>query len=74
MRTLIAALAIVSLTAPALCQEMPGGNKHRGAAPKTEQPKNKADEKDYKAALERVPTSGQKYDPWQTMRPDERKH
>ena len=74
MRTLIVTLTMVSLTAPAFGQEMGRGNKHRGTAPKTEQPKNKADEKDYKAALDRVPAPTKKYDPWQTVRPDDRKH
>jgi len=70
MRTLIVVtLAIMSLTAPALSQDMSHGAKHRAAAPKTEQPQNKADEKDYKAALDRLPASPQKFDPWQTMRP-----
>jgi hypothetical protein len=74
MRTLIVALTITSLAAPALGQEMSRGSKHRGAAPKAEQPKNKVDDKAYKAALDRVPTPAKKYDPWQTVRPDDGKH
>jgi hypothetical protein len=83
MRTLIVALAIASLTTPALAQDVsPGmsqgmsrGGKHRGGgASTTAQPQNKANEKDYKAALDRVPASNQKFDPWQTMRPGDAKH
>ena len=71
MRTLIVALTVVSLAAPALCQEMPRGSKHRAPAPKTDQPKNKTDEKDYKSALDRLPAKT--YDPWQAVRPGDAK-
>ena len=79
MRTLIVGLAIASLMTTALAQDVsPGmsrGGKHRGSgASTTAQPQNKANEKDYKAALDRVPASTQKFDPWQTMRPGDAKH
>ncbi len=41
------------------------------AAKKTERPEKKIDEKAYKAALERIPDSKEKYDPWGSMRPAE---
>ena len=72
MRIFVIALTIASLTAPALSQDMAGSNKHHGAgAKKVEAPKQKADEKGYKAALDRMPV--QKYDPWGTVRTDDKK-
>jgi hypothetical protein len=56
---------------PPFSQAQARGNK-RGAATKTEEPKKKPDDKAYKAALDRIPT--QKYDPWQTVRPEDNKH
>jgi hypothetical protein len=69
MRILIVALAIASLSLapPALAR----GNKQHAAAQKTEEPKNKADEKGYKSALDRLPT--QKYDPLGAVRPPDAK-
>ena len=73
MRTLMIALAIASLTVPAIAQEGPRGSKHRGGGQKTEQqPKSEANDKDYKSALDRIPE--QKYDPWGTTRPGDTKH
>lgn len=73
MRRLIIALAVALLTLPALAQEGGHGSKHRGGGePKTEQTKNKANEKDYKSAIDRLPD--QKYDPWGTARPGDAKH
>jgi hypothetical protein len=65
----------MSLTMPALAQEEGAGvTRHHGrAAPKkTDTPAVKANDKDYKAALDRMPA--QKYDPWGTMRPADDKH
>jgi hypothetical protein len=73
MRTLIIALAVALLTLPALAQEGGRGSKHRGGEQKTEQQtKSKANEKDYKSALDRLPD--QKYDPWGAARPSDTKH
>lgn len=38
---------------------------------KTEEKKPEVDEKAYKAALERIPDSKEKYDPWGVARPSE---
>lgn len=68
MRTLlIAALMSVSIAA-AYAQDMGGKGHHKGTSDqKADTTKPKADEKAYKAALDRIPN--QKYDPWHTVRP-----
>jgi hypothetical protein len=72
MRLFAIVLTIASLTLPAFAQDMAGSNKHHGAPKqKTEPAKVKADDKDYKAALDRLPT--QKYDPWGVARPADAK-
>lgn len=45
-----------------------GGRRHQ-SNDKTEQKKPQIDEKAYKAALERIPDSKEKYDPWGVARP-----
>ncbi|MDR6662751.1 hypothetical protein J2W51_005344 [Tardiphaga robiniae] len=68
MRALVLAIAAVALlAAPANAQV--GGGKRGGSdhAPAPEKPK--IDEKAYKAALERVPTPKEKYDPWGGVAP-----
>jgi hypothetical protein len=45
-----------------------GGKRHQNND-KTEQKKPQVDEKAYKAALERIPDSKEKYDPWGVARP-----
>ena len=68
MRTLAIATIVAALAAPAFAQDMAGSNKHHGAPKKSaDEPKAKVDDKDYKAALDRLPQ--QKYDPWGTTRP-----
>ncbi|HEY2137453.1 MAG TPA: hypothetical protein VGH49_16300 [Xanthobacteraceae bacterium] len=69
MRILLIALTIASMTVPAFAQEdAAGSTKHHGAPKKTnEEPKVKADDKDYKSALQRLPD--QKADPWGNVRP-----
>jgi hypothetical protein len=52
-------------------QAQMGGKRRQGDDKKTEQPEKKIDEKAYKAALERIPDSREKYDPWGSMRPAE---
>jgi hypothetical protein len=67
VRTLAIATIIAALAAPAYAQDMAGSNKHHRAPRKnTEQPKTQANDRDYKAALDRLPQ--QKYDPWGAAR------
>jgi hypothetical protein len=70
MRTVtIAAVIVALLAAPAYSQGMSGGKKAgRGKEQKTES-KKPADDKAYKAALDRIPVPKKPYDPWQNMRP-----
>jgi hypothetical protein len=68
MRSFVVALtAIAFLTMPAYSQ---GGRKHQPQdnVTTTEDKKPKVDEKDYKSALDRIPASEQKVDPWQNVR------
>jgi len=66
MRSLIVALAAVALlTLPAHAQ----GRKHQpqdNAKPEDKQ--MKVDDKDYKSALDKIPASNQKPDPWGNVR------
>ncbi|WNV12492.1 hypothetical protein AB7828_11800 [Tardiphaga sp. 215_C5_N2_1] len=68
MRALVLAIAAVALLAAPANAQM-GGGKRGGSdhAPAPEKPK--IDEKAYKAALERVPTPKEKYDPWGGVAP-----
>jgi len=67
VRTLAIATIVVALAAPAFAQDAAGSNKHHGAPKKSaEQPKVTVDDKDYKAALDRMPQ--QKHDPWGAVR------
>jgi len=65
---IVVAAIMSSLTLPAYSQGM--GKKGSHAAPSTET-KPKIDEKAYKAALDRIPTPKQGYDPWSVARPTE---
>ena len=65
----VAAVALALIAMPAHAQM--GGKRHQGDEKKTERPEKKIDEKAYKAALERIPDSKEKYDPWGSMRPAE---
>jgi hypothetical protein len=64
IKTLVVATAVISwLTVPTY----PQGIGKRGAGPGSGYPVEshpKVDEKAYKAALDRIPTPDQKYDPW----------
>ena len=69
MRFVIAAMTIALLILPAQAQMggggmggKGGGRGHHGQAQKSETPKKKVDDKDYKAALGRIPDK--KVDPW----------
>ena len=65
----VAVAASVSLlTLPAYPQGL--GKKSGRAGPQTEN-RPKVDEKAYKAALDRIPTPKQGYDPWGQVRPAE---
>jgi hypothetical protein len=70
MKSFTAAVAVLALlVAPAHAQL--NGKRHQGDEKKTEQKKPEVDEKAYKAALERIPDSKKKYDPWGVARPAE---
>jgi hypothetical protein len=71
IRTLIIVAAATSwLTGPAHSQGFSkGGGARSGGPPVDTHPK--VDEKAYKAALDRIPTPDQKYDPWGIARPPE---
>jgi hypothetical protein len=64
---IVAAVIISSLTLPAYSQGMKKGS-HAAPSTETRQP---VDEKAYKAALDRIPTPKQGYDPWGVARPSE---
>jgi hypothetical protein len=65
----IAAAALALIALPAHAQM--AGKRHQGNEKKAEQKKPEVDEKAYKAALERIPDSKEKYDPWGVARPAE---
>ena len=74
LRAVVAVAAIVALTASAeaqMGQNMLQGANHQndrpgGAPPPQEKPSKRANDKDYKSSLERLPD--QKYDPWAKTR------
>jgi hypothetical protein len=71
MRTLIAAALIALLAGAAHAQATGPGKRHEQpkAAQKTEDPaKKKAEEKAYRDALDKIPESKEKPDPWKAMR------
>ncbi|NVN84654.1 MAG: hypothetical protein HXX15_01085 [Rhodopseudomonas sp.] len=65
----IAMIALALLMLPAQAQM--GGGRHRGEAKGAVKKGAAIDEKAYKAALERIPDSKVKVDPWGQMRPSE---
>ncbi|SDS26449.1 hypothetical protein [Bradyrhizobium canariense] len=65
---IIVAAAISCLAVPAYSQ---GFSKMRGASGPPVETHPKVDENAYKAALDRIPTPSQKYDPWGTARSSE---
>jgi hypothetical protein len=68
MKGLTVAAAMLALIAlPAHAQVH--GKRQNNDEKKTDQKENKVDEKAYKAALERIPDSKEKYDPWGIARP-----
>jgi hypothetical protein len=66
MRIIMAGLAIALMTTPATAQMAGmgghGGRGHHGHAQKSSPPKKKADDTNYKAAIESLPDK--KIDPW----------
>ena len=70
MKTLTVAMAaamMALLAMPAYAQ----ANRPKQETTKVEEKKPVVDEKAYKAALERIPESREKYDPWGVARPAE---
>jgi hypothetical protein len=69
MRILVIAAAVLALTA-ATAQAQGSRRSPNEAGAKADN-KPKVDEKAYKAALDRIPESKEKYDPWSGARPSE---
>ena len=65
----MAVVALLAITAPASAQGFGEHNVKPSAYPVENHPK--VDEKAYKAALERIPASKEKYDPWGAARPSD---
>jgi hypothetical protein len=63
----LAATVISRFIRPASAQDF-GERSHRPSGPPPES-HPKVDEKAYRAALDRIPTPNQKYDPWGNARP-----
>ena len=71
MKTFAVAAVVLALVAVPAHAQM-GGKRHGGGDDKkTDQKKSQADDKAYKAALERIPEPKEKYDPWGVARPAE---
>ena len=70
MKRLAVAVAVLALIA-APAQAQLGGKRPHSEEKKTDQKKPEVDEKAYKAALDRIPTPKQAYDPWGVARPAE---
>ena len=71
MRVLVMAAAVLALTVASAQAQMGGGRRHQQDSDQKADTKPKVDEKAYKAALERIPESKEKYDPWGGARPSE---
>lgn len=73
MRILLIAAAVLALTVTVASAQaqMGGGRRHQQDSGQKSDNKPKVDEKAYKAALERIPESKEKYDPWGGARPSE---
>lgn len=70
MRILVIAAAVMALALTAASAQAQGRRQPSDPA-KPADNKPKVDEKAYKAALERIPESKDKYDPWGGARPSE---
>ncbi|MBR0690557.1 hypothetical protein JQ594_31925 [Bradyrhizobium manausense] len=71
MRILAIAAAVLALTVASAQAQMGGGRRHANEGGAKADSKPKVDEKAYKAALERIPESKERYDPWSGARPSE---
>ena len=68
----VAAVMLALLAVPAHAQaRRPQGGDDKKVDQKKLQEKQQADDKAYKAALERIPDSKEKYDPWSITKPAE---
>jgi hypothetical protein len=65
----VASVMLALMTLPAQAQV--NGKRHQGDAKKAEPKEKKIDEEAYKAALQRIPDSKEKYDPWAITKPTE---
>jgi hypothetical protein len=79
MKRILAAALLVAFAGAAHAQgfgqgapgEMKGGRGHRGANDyRKDEQKPKVDEKAYQEALQKIPDSKEKYDPWGGVRSD----
>ena len=82
MKRIITAVLLASLASAAAAQgfgqgspgESKGGRGHRGANDfRKEDVRPKVDERAYKEALQKIPDSKEKYDPWGGVRSDKAK-
>lgn len=69
MRILAIAAAMMAVTVASAQAQMGGGRRQPNEGSQKADNKPKVDEKAYKAALERIPESKEKYDPWGGARP-----
>ncbi len=70
MKTFTVAIAVAMMAVSAMPAHAQA-SRPKEEARKTEEKKPVVDEKAYKAALERIPESKEKYDPWGVARPAE---
>jgi hypothetical protein len=61
-------LALLAMPVHAQARRPPGGDDKKVDQKKVQE-KQQADDKAYKAALERIPDSKEKYDPWSITKP-----
>ena len=69
MRILVIAAAVLALAVASAQAQMGGGRRQPNEGGQKADNKPKVDEKAYKAALEKIPDSKEKYDPWGVARP-----
>ena len=64
MKILVVAAAVLALSVVSAQAQMGGGRRHSGVGGQKADRAPKADERAYKAALDRIPVPKEKYDPW----------
>ena len=70
MRIVTAVIIVLALLMSPSFAQFGGGRRNQGGDDKKNEAKTpKVDEKAYKAALQRIPESKEKYDPWGMARP-----